>query len=166
MTLPPGTAWLTLNSPVRDDEAENLQTDRPLRAYVILKGSQRSVATGAQVTAASAHQYVAAKEVRQRVRDILIKLGFTVRRVSPMSITVEGHPECFSRVFQARVGHHENGAAPKTASRVSRRRPGTQAPLWAEPPTIPESLRNDVDAVVFPQPVEHHSATSVVSEDR
>ncbi len=157
MTLRPGMAWLMLNSRVLNDMAKTLQTERPVRAYVILKGSQRSVATDAPVTAASAQQYVAAPEVRQRVRDALIKLGFSVRRVSPMSITVEGDPECFGRVFQARVGDHDDDATPESDGRVSRLASRPQSPFWSESPTIPDSLRDDVDEVVFPQPIEQHS---------
>lgn len=157
MTPRPGTAWLTLNSRVLNDMPKTLRTERPVRAYVILKGSQRSVATDAPVTAASAQQYVATMEVRQRVRDALIKLGFSVRRVSPMSITVEGDPECFGRVFQARVGYHDDDATPESGGRVSRLAPGPQSPFWSEPATIPDSLRDDVDEVVFPQPIDQHS---------
>ena len=157
MTPRPGTAWLTLNSRVLNDMAKTVPTERPVRAYVILKGSQRRVATDAPVTAASARQYVATPEVRQRVRVALIKLGFSVRRVSPMSITVEGDPECFGRVFRARVGYHGDEATPESGGRVSRLAPGAQSPFWSEPPTIPDSLRDDVDEVVLPQPIERHS---------
>ena len=112
-----------------------------LRAYVVLKGPMGSLLPDQPVTARNIKAHIASSEVREQVRRRLEDLEFTVSRVSPLSITVEGSAEQFESVFHGRLG----------------KLPHPQVPSgfwsWFEPPEIPDDLKDKVDTIVLPEPV-------------
>ncbi|MBI4280408.1 MAG: hypothetical protein HY660_18300 [Armatimonadetes bacterium] len=115
---------------------------RAIRAHIVLKGPGGSLASGRPVSAANVRDYAADPSVRGRVRSILEQHGFSVVRVAPFSIAVEGPRALFERVFR---------------KKLRRMRPEASGELfwsWSEPPEIPAELSDAVDTVVFPQPVQ------------
>lgn len=88
-----------------------------------------------------------APEIREEARRQLKELGFTVVRVSPLSILVEAPREKFEAVFHALTeqrGTDFQKQWPKTYS------------VWNEEPKIPASLQRTVENIVLPQPVQLH----------
>jgi hypothetical protein len=75
------------------------------------------------------------------LRSALEALGFSVKRVSPASITIEAEPGIFEQVFRMRVERHDLPG-------------GVPAHYWTSSaqPRIPEELKNEVESVVFPLP--------------
>lgn len=117
--------------------------------YVVLKGVGVSLSADPPgETRRPAEPTAASKETQESVKRELRKLGFHVRRSSPLSVIVDGSLELFEKVFDARIGHSQPVAPQQKGS-------GAQPAglSWATAPKIPEELAEDVEAVVFPQPV-------------
>ena len=112
-----------------------------LRAYAVLKGSASSVPSVEPVRSHNIRAHIASPEVREQVRRRLEELGFTVTRVSPLSITVEASVEQFERIFHGRLGKVEHPEAPSAFW------------SWLDPPEVPEDLKDKVDTIVLPEPV-------------
>jgi hypothetical protein len=121
----------------------NGQIESPewLLAYAVLKRPSGSSLRDEPLTARNIKAHLASPEVIEQVRHRLEDLGFTVTRVSPLSITVEGSAEQFESVFHGRL----------------RKLPHPQIPsgfwTWFEPPEIPDDLKDKVDTIVLPEPV-------------
>lgn len=130
------------------------RTSEPIRAHVVLKGPAGSLTAGSTISSENVQVYVCDPSVRERVRATLEKLGFSIRRVSPLSITVEAAPEQFETVFRGRLKRvgprHQVPRRRKTAE-------GSVSPVgpfwtWSQSPEIPEDLQDVIDTIVFPQP--------------
>lgn len=117
-----------------------LDKDRPIRAYVMLRGSGGGLSSGAPISAGSVRQFVVDQPTRDRIKQALLKLGFSVRRSAAFSLTVEALSGQYEAVFHAPLDRkvHDH----------------SESLDWGQPPTIPEELVDAVDAVVFPQPVQ------------
>jgi len=130
------------------------RTSEQIRAHVVLKGPAGSLTSGSTISSENILAYVSDSSVRERVKAILEKLGFSIRRVSPLSITVEAAPEQFETVFRGRL----KKVGPR--QQVSRRRKTTEGSVssvgpfwtWAKSPEVPEDLQDMIDTIVFPQP--------------
>lgn len=113
-----------------------------IRAYAVLKGPAGAVSSaGGPVSASNVKAYTASPAVRKEARVRLEDLGFSVTRVSPLSITVEAPPEQFETVFHGRL---EKSKHPELPSDFW---------SWFEPPEIPEDLKDKIDTIVLPEPV-------------
>ncbi len=110
------------------------QTTEAIRAHVVLKGASGTVTSGEPISSENIQTYMADPQVRERARAMLEKQGFLIRRVSPLSITIEASPARFETVFQGRLTQAEGFWT------------------WSKSPVIPAELSDIVDAVVFPQP--------------
>ena len=132
--------------------------EKPLvRAHVVLKGIGGSLMQRAPVSAANVQQFAATKEVQQRVRDALRKLGFSVGRISAFSITVQGEPDLFETVFKAHIGRSKRDeTSPATSIGAGRPPFPAEGYYWIDTPLIPDELSAVVDSVVFPEPIELH----------
>jgi hypothetical protein len=62
------------------------QTSETIRAHVVLKGPAGSPVSAKSVSAENIQAYVSDPSVGEQVRSALEKMGFSVRRVSPLSI--------------------------------------------------------------------------------
>lgn len=121
---------------------------------MVLKGPAGSLTSGSTISSEQIQAYVCDPSVRERVRAALERLGFSVRRVSALSITVEAAPERFETVFRGRLKR----VRPRRL--VSRRRKSAEGlassvgPIWtwSQSPEIPEDLQDVIDTIVFPQP--------------
>ena len=130
------------------------QPSEQIRAHVVLKGPAGSLTSGSTISSENIQAYVCDPSVRERVKVTLEKLGFSICRVSLLSITVEGAAEQFETVFRGRL----KKVGPQR--QVSRRRKTAEGLVssvgpfwtWSKPPEIPDDLRDVIDAVVFPQP--------------
>ncbi len=110
------------------------QTTEAIRAHVVLKGASGTVTSGEPISSENVQTYMADPQLRERARAILEKLGFSIRRISPLAITVEAPPARFETVFQGRLSQAEG------------------IWTWSKSPVIPAELSDIVDTVVFPQP--------------
>ena len=119
--------------------------NRSIRAYVMLRGSGGSLASGAPVSAENVQQFVADQPTRDKIRQELRQMGFVVRRVSAFSITVEAVPAQYESVFQAPLKAYSQDNSGQSA---------IAALDWEIPPTIPKELSDLVEAVVFPPPIQ------------
>jgi hypothetical protein len=121
-----------------------------IRAHVLLKGRSGNLTSASEVSSRNVQDYVSDARVRERAREALVRLGFSVCRLSALSITVEAAPEVFETVFRGalkrvqaptqRPGKEEGAASTRAAW------------TWSRPPEIPDELRDLIDTVVFPQP--------------
>ncbi len=130
------------------------RTSEQIRAHVVLKGPAGGLTAGSTISSKNIQSYVCDPAVRERVRATLEELGFSIRRVSPLSITVEAAPERFEAVFRGRLKRvglrHQLSRRRKTADgSVSSVGPFW---TWTKSPEIPEDLQDVIDTIVFPQP--------------
>ena len=132
----------------RDRNAERV------RAHVVLKGPGGAVTSGSPVSAENVQSFVCDASVRERVRADLEKFGFSVRRVSPLAITVEAPRGRFEAVFLGRLKRLTPAGRPsgKRATSKSGGSPEEDLWTWVKSPVIPAELRDAVDTVVLPQP--------------
>jgi len=100
--------------------------------------------------------YVSDPSVRERARAALEELGFFIRRVSPLSITVEAVPERFERTFRGRLKRVKPQKQVSQGRKTARESASSMEAIWtwSKSPEIPDDLRDVIDTVVFPQPVE------------
>ena len=110
------------------------QATEAIRAHVVLKGASDTVTSGKPISSKNIQTYMADPQVRERARAILERQGFSIRRVSPLSITIEASPARFETVFHGRLSQAEGFWT------------------WSKSPVIPAELSDIVDTVVFPQP--------------
>jgi subtilase family serine protease len=86
-------------------------------------------------------------EVREEARRELENLGFTIVRVSPLSILIEAPAETFESVFHTQA-QRRNATSHK---------PWPRSYLaWKEEPQIPAPLEKTVQHIVLPEPVQLH----------
>ncbi len=123
-----------------------------IRAHVVLKGSRGRLTSGSTISSEDIQAYVCDPSVRERVRATLEKLGFSIRRVSPLSITVEAAPERFEKVFRSRLKRVPRRAISKGRKTGESSFRGGSFWTWSESPHIPDDLRDLIDTVVLPQP--------------
>lgn len=110
----------------------------PIQAHVVLKRTEGSP---------SARIQPPSPEARDDARRELEDLGFTIVRVSPLSILIEGLPEKFEDVFHAHAQQQD--------SDVKKHWPQTYL-AWTKEPEIPSALQKTVQHIVLPEPVELH----------
>ena len=115
-----------------------------IRGYVVLKGRGGSSLSNTSISSRNIGELTSTRDAREEVSDRLKELGFSIRRVSPLSITVEAPPEKFEVVFHGRLKRAQSSEHPSDNWG------------WSELPEIPKDLRDKVDTVVFPEPVELH----------
>ena len=124
-----------------------------IRAHIALKGPRGSATTESHGPMTDVKGYVAGAATREEVRESLEQLGFSVCRVSGLSITVEAPVATFEKVFGARLNQVDVGQPPPDEQTAGESAPEERlAWAWAEPPRMPNRLENTVDTVVFPQP--------------
>lgn len=130
------------------------RTSEQIRAHVVLKGPAGSLTSGSAISSEDVQAYVCDPSARERVRAALERLGFSIRRVSALSITVEAAPERFETVFRGRL---KRVRAQRPVSRRRKTAEGLASPVgpswtWSQSPEIPEDLQDVIDTIVFPQP--------------
>jgi len=124
-----------------------------VRAHIVLKGPAGSATSGAPVSSQNVQGYVADLSERERVRDILEKLGFSICRVSALSITVEAPVKTFETVFRGRLKQLDLGQQQPGKQKADQAQERCQQFwAWSDAPVIPEEMSDAVDTVVFPQP--------------
>jgi hypothetical protein len=114
---------------------------RPIRAYVVLKGAKGSLTTGT-VSSENVQHFIVDRSIQEGIGKTLKKLGFSVSRFGPFSITIQALPAHFEAIFQAPLHtcvYESPGISPVTILD------------WERSPIIPEELGEVIDAVVFPQ---------------
>lgn len=131
------------------------QSSELIRAHVVLKGPGGSLTSAAQISAQNVQSFVVDPSVREQVRIFLEKAGFSICRVSPLSITIEAPPAQFEQVFRGRLARksapRQIGGGKQKAAKRSKAAEGAFW-TWAEMPKIPTEASDMIDAVVFPQP--------------
>lgn len=125
-----------------------------VRAHIVLKGPAGGATSGKPVSSQNVQGYVADLSERERVCNLLEKLGFSICRVSPLSITVEAPVDTFETVFRARLKQVDLGQQPPSKQKADQVQDSGRQFLWAwsEPLRIPTEMSDAVDTVVFPQP--------------
>lgn len=113
--------------------------EAPVQAHVVLK----RVAENSQ----SRHVEPPSPEVREEARRELENLGFTIVRVSPLSILIEAPSEKFESVFHTQA-ERQDAASEKQwpPSRLA----------WKAEPQIPPPLEKTVEHIVLPEPLQLH----------
>lgn len=130
------------------------QGSEAIRAHVVLKGSAGGLSSGAPVSSGNVRAYVADPSVRERVRATLERLGFSIRRVSGLAITVEAPPARFEIVFGGQLKKVGRVRQASSKSRVAKSpaSSGESFWTWSRSPVIPPEMRDVIDTVVLPQP--------------
>ncbi len=125
-----------------------------VRAHIVLKGPAGGATSGKPVSSQNVQGYVADLSERERVRNTLEKLGFSICRVSPLSITVEAPVDTFETVFRARLKQVDLGQQRPGKQKADQAQDLRRQRLWtwSEVPLIPPEMSDAVDTVVFPQP--------------
>jgi hypothetical protein len=127
-------------------------SDQPLRAYLVLKQPKPQAVSPVQGTAAQRTAFPRlTPDAGGRLRTRLEKLGLLVRNADGVSVAVEATRSTLERLFSGRIEErHLRPAGSAGPSFYS----SDHYWAWADVPTIPNELRNDVETVVLPQPVE------------
>jgi len=117
------------------------QASAVISAEVVLKsGSGRSLTTpGAEINSATVKDYFAVPETVAKAKRELESLGFRVSE-SGVTLTIVGEPGRFERVFGLRLRQEKH---PQTGQTIVQPEGNV---------TIPPSLKDAVETVVFPEP--------------
>lgn len=105
------------------------------------KTGRSLVSSARNVTSENVEDYLAAESTRASAKRELERLGFVVSEAAGPTLTISGSPALFKTVFGVTI-HVESDPAVGTRTRVE-----GQA-------TLPGSLREVMDTVVFPEPPE------------
>ena len=118
-------------------------SDLVISAEAILKSKTgRSLSrSDVAITSANVSEFIAAPETVAGAKQRLEELGFSVSE-SGVTLTLSGDPERFERVFGVRLSFKKH---PQT---------GEKNAYCEGEVVIPDSLRDVVEAIVFPEPPE------------